>query len=86
MRAGNSGWKSLLRTKLEDGSERIGIRRREDDPTSVLVAQRDDLIALWTNPEIQAVLERRRPRLEDSPGLFEYKVVFLPTLFGLNPS
>lgn len=64
MRAGN-GWKTLVR---KDNGPQLDIRP-EHDPTSVLIAQRDDLVALWENPSTQAILDKRRPRLQDSPGL-----------------
>jgi guanine nucleotide-binding protein alpha-1 subunit len=64
MRAGN-GWKTLVR---KDNGPQLDIHP-EHDPTSVLIAQRDDLITLWENPNIQTILDKRRPRLQDSPGL-----------------
>jgi len=71
MRAGRE-WKTLVHrgphALLGDNSSELGIGEK-NDPTSVLVAQKDDIIAIWTNPCIQTVLEKRRPRLQDSPGL-----------------
>lgn len=49
------------------------------DPTSVLVAQRDDIIALWRNPDFQRILQRRRPSLKGSSGL----CVTFPPVFRL---
>lgn len=71
MRAGN-GWKALFRG---DDGPRLGIRA-EHDPTSVLIAQRDDIISLWESPGIRAILGKRRPGFEDSPGLLSWIFVF----------
>jgi guanine nucleotide-binding protein subunit alpha len=64
MRAGND-WKMLVRN--DDGTK-LGFGA-ENDPTTVLIAQRDDIIALWENPINQSILDKRRPGLADSPGL-----------------
>ncbi|KIM43926.1 hypothetical protein M413DRAFT_17870 [Hebeloma cylindrosporum] len=81
VRAGH-GWKELLRAKgnpFVTDSEREtqpGHRRSEtlisseNDPSSILVAQRDEIIALWDNPSVREILKRRRPQLQDSPGFF----------------
>jgi hypothetical protein len=80
VRAGH-GWKALLRAKgnpFETNSEREtrpGYQRSqafislENDPSSILVAQRHEIIALWDNPGVQEILTRRRPQLHESPGL-----------------
>jgi len=44
--------------------------RNKDDPTLVLAASKDDIISLWEDEAIRAVLRRRGVRLEDSPGFF----------------
>ncbi|KAF9556123.1 heterotrimeric GTP-binding alpha subunit [Agrocybe pediades] len=82
IRAG-TGWKSLLKSKaaqpfLSSANKENGLGHKksyntlnqENDPTSVLVGQRDDIIALWENPETQEVLKRRRPNLRKKPGFF----------------
>ncbi|KAF8968482.1 heterotrimeric GTP-binding alpha subunit [Flammula alnicola] len=80
VRAG-SGWKTLLHSTSDDpflqSSENSPRRRRsqaalslEHDPTSVLVAQRADIISMWNMAETQEVLQRRRPQFRDSPGFF----------------
>ncbi|PPQ67438.1 hypothetical protein CVT26_007232 [Gymnopilus dilepis] len=79
VRAG-SGWKALLRSQRNPSSPSTGsplARRRshtilnhENDPTSILAAQRDDIIELWQNPEVQEILKRRRPHLREQPGFF----------------
>lgn len=84
VRAGD-GWKALLRSKCNPfpnppgspKSDTTSTRRRsqavignENDPTSILVSQRDDIISLWKNPETQEILNRRRPHFRDQPGLW----------------
>jgi guanine nucleotide-binding protein alpha-1 subunit len=75
IRAGN-GWKTLVRENQEGSLE-----RGQNDPTSVLAAQKDDIIGLWTNPGVQAILERRRPKFEHSSGLLS-QFFFLINAFG----
>jgi hypothetical protein len=73
-------WKSLLHDKATGRSPNRSTGRRvseqrqrsahmEYDPTPVLLAQRDDIIGLWKNPEVQEILTRRRPLLKRSSGL-----------------
>ncbi|KAF8797769.1 heterotrimeric GTP-binding alpha subunit [Phlegmacium glaucopus] len=78
MHAGN-GWKTLVRkgprAAAVSGDDRENCRLglgigENNDPTSVLAAQKHDIIAIWTNPSVQAILEKRRPRLQHSPGFF----------------
>lgn len=66
-----SGWKTLLPTKLLPFSAGGGCSRlgTEKDPLSILIAQKDNIEALWLEDEIQQILSRRRPRLRQSPGL-----------------
>ncbi|EMD36098.1 hypothetical protein CERSUDRAFT_116002 [Gelatoporia subvermispora B] len=44
--------------------------RRSNDPTTVLAACRDDIVALWEDPVVQTVLKKRNVRLQDMPGFF----------------
>ena len=41
-----------------------------DDAQCVLNSCRDDMVALWQNPSIRAILLRRKVRLEELPGLY----------------
>ncbi|KAJ6608250.1 guanine nucleotide binding protein, alpha subunit [Mycena sp. CBHHK59/15] len=41
-----------------------------DEPQAVLHALRRDLIALWADPAVRAVLRKRKIRLEEGPGFF----------------
>lgn len=74
VRAG-SGWKGLL-AGLQDAGGAKEPRRpstaegKKDDPTAVLAACRDDIIALWEDPIVKDVLKRREIRLQDMPGLY----------------
>ncbi|KAF9530777.1 heterotrimeric GTP-binding alpha subunit [Crepidotus variabilis] len=81
VRAG-AGWKALLQAKTSPfipssakgsstrPSSVQGLIRQEYDPTSVLAAQRSDIVALWKDPEVQEILTRRRPRLIGSSSYF----------------
>lgn len=40
-----------------------------DDPYYILRTFKDDMISLWTDPEVQKILKERNVRLEDTPGL-----------------
>ncbi|KAG6872599.1 hypothetical protein C0995_008581 [Termitomyces sp. Mi166 len=59
-----------------DGQRRNTNRRshnpmnREIDPTPVLVASKNDIMALWGDTQVHAVLKRRGVRLEEMPGFF----------------
>lgn len=41
-----------------------------DDTQCVLDLCRPDMIALWQNPAVRAILHRRKVRLEELPGLY----------------
>lgn len=41
-----------------------------DDTQCVLGSCRPDMIALWQNPTVRAILQRRKVRLEELPGLY----------------
>ncbi|KAF8196977.1 heterotrimeric GTP-binding alpha subunit [Pholiota molesta] len=82
VRAG-TGWKAALRLKIADSQQLedappgerksqppSGNSTSQHDPTYILVAQRADIISTWKSPQIQEILERRRPRLRHSPGFF----------------
>ena len=64
----DKGKKKSMESKVSvDGN---GITLNPDyDPTSVLAAQKDDILELWDNEEVQKILKRRRPLLSDTPGL-----------------
>ncbi|EGN97541.1 hypothetical protein SERLA73DRAFT_139805 [Serpula lacrymans var. lacrymans S7.3] len=80
VRAG-SGWKVTLERAVSVGSppmdHAVNMRRpitsdgrNKDDPTTVLAACRDDIIALWQDSVVRGVLKKRGVRLESTPGFF----------------
>ena len=76
----NSGWKTILQRATSPvpmphsngQSRRPGTSdgRHKDDPTAVLAACKDDIVALWYDPIVRDVLNKHNVRLEDSPGLW----------------
>ncbi|KAH9913707.1 guanine nucleotide binding protein, alpha subunit [Fomitopsis serialis] len=95
VRAG-SGWKGLLAGIQQDGGADGQARAKEprrpstaegrrDDPTAVLAACRDDIIALWEDPVVRAVLKRRGVRLQDMPGFFLNDAARIATM-GYDPT
>ncbi|TFK64784.1 hypothetical protein BDN72DRAFT_901266 [Pluteus cervinus] len=42
----------------------------DDDATDVIASCKDDMKALWADPEVRAVLRKRKVRLQDSAGFF----------------
>lgn len=48
----------------------------QDEPQTVLHSCRHDILKLWNNANVRAILKRRKVRLEELPGLF----VFLSNL------
>ncbi|OSC97274.1 G-protein alpha subunit [Trametes coccinea BRFM310] len=44
--------------------------RDKDNPTAVLAACKDDIVALWEDKVVQAVLKKQNVRLQDMPGFF----------------
>lgn len=81
----NSGWKTMLQRatspppippsniqsrRTASGRPGTSDGRHKDDPTAVLAACKDDIIALWHDPIIRDVLNKHNVRLEDSPGLW----------------
>jgi len=72
----NGEWKSLIRSRRA-GSPPSGVSpdrnyrlQNGTDPTSALAALKDDIITLWEDPGVQAVLKKRHVRLEETPGFF----------------
>ncbi|KAJ6477821.1 guanine nucleotide-binding protein alpha subunit [Mycena vitilis] len=41
-----------------------------DEPTEILATVRDDIIALWADPDVRALLHTTGMRVEDTPGFF----------------
>lgn len=70
-----TGWKALLQAKTRPFGSPIanksrptsqGLINQEYDPTPVLAAQRDDIIALWRDPDVRKIMAKRMPRLVPS--------------------
>ena len=48
-----------------------------DDAQCVLDSCRADMVALWQNPTVRAILQRRKVRLEELPGLYVIPSYFM---------
>ncbi|KAG6879783.1 hypothetical protein C0992_011828 [Termitomyces sp. T32_za158] len=73
----NNGWKSAL-VKLrpnrparpETGEDQRKAQVIEDDVSEILDASKNDIKTLWEDPVVTEMLNRRKARVEDSPGFF----------------
>ncbi|KAF8063178.1 G-protein alpha subunit [Lyophyllum atratum] len=74
-----SNWKATLKARTQvpvNGPTDVKRRRsqnhlnKEIDPTSVLVASKDDILVLWNDPNVRAVLKKKGVKMEDLPGFF----------------
>ncbi|KAJ6482224.1 guanine nucleotide-binding protein alpha subunit [Mycena vitilis] len=65
---GVRGWIGALGLPID------GTKKRDeptvDVPTEILATVRDDIIALWADPDVRALLRAEGVRVEDSPGFF----------------
>lgn len=83
VRAG-SGWKGVLGNFVgvnagetngmangngKDKGRPVTNEAKKDDPTTVLAACREDIVSLWEDQTVRAVLKKRGVRLQDMPGL-----------------
>ncbi|KAJ8690482.1 hypothetical protein PTI98_011907 [Pleurotus ostreatus] len=69
----NNGWKSaLLRTvrPARPESDQTKKKDTEDEITEVIASCREDMKAIWEDPVVRELLNRRKARIEDSPGFF----------------
>ena len=70
-----SAWKSALRRMLNHGGSADGDRPPSgdwDDPNApgrVMFQCREDMLRLWFDPVVQALLRAQRFRLQEMPGL-----------------
>ncbi|PSS38079.1 hypothetical protein PHLCEN_2v59 [Hermanssonia centrifuga] len=72
VRAGN-GWKTVLASLQAQGEKGKGKGNQNgpiDELTTSLSGCKDDMIALWEDQAVRAVLRRRSVRLQDMPGFF----------------
>jgi hypothetical protein len=74
VRAG-SGWKATL-TKISSARAAPLEHRppstegkNTEDMASILTACRDDMLALWQDPQVKKVLLKHQVRLQETPGL-----------------
>ncbi|KAF9002158.1 heterotrimeric GTP-binding alpha subunit [Cyathus striatus] len=76
-----SGWKAMLNGSRRTSVEPAGrtILNHENDPTTVLAAQRGDIEELWTDPGVREVLRKRGVKLESSPGFFMNDIARIAT-------
>lgn len=67
VRAGN-GWKEVLVALQKDKKGKNGTTLTEE-LTSVLDKCREDIMSMWDDQAVKAMLRRRSVRLQDMPGL-----------------
>lgn len=72
VRAGN-GWKDVLVKLHKEQKEKVKGKGQNasttDELTTVLDACREDIVNLWEDQAVRAVLKRRGVRMQDMPGL-----------------
>lgn len=65
-----SSWKSVLYNLVHGDAKEGHLDPNEGDVISQVIASRkEDMEALWTDPEIRAMLRKKKLRVEDLPGL-----------------
>jgi len=73
VRAGN-GWKDVLVKLQKEQKDKLkgkgNVAGTTDELTTVLDACRDDILSLWEDQAVRAVLKRRGVRMQDMPGFF----------------
>ncbi|KAI0703479.1 G-protein alpha subunit [Cytidiella melzeri] len=73
VRAGN-GWKDVLvklqKEQQEKQKGKMNDAGTTDELTTMLDSFRDDIISLWEDQAVRAVLKRRGVRMQDMPGFF----------------
>ncbi|RDB17773.1 Guanine nucleotide-binding protein alpha-4 subunit [Hypsizygus marmoreus] len=73
-----NGWKTALdkfrtmrTTRPENGSGSTRkMKDNEDDISEVIASCKDDIKAIWEDPLVKEMLNRRKVRIEDTPGFF----------------
>ena len=72
VRAGN-GWKDVLMKLQKEQKDKLkgkgNAAGTTDELTTVLDACREDIVSLWEDPAVKAVLKRHGVRMQDMPGL-----------------
>jgi hypothetical protein len=79
-------WKAMLKSRATTPTpssptdrQRPSNPNKQIDPTGVLAASKDDIVVLWEDPSVQAVLRKRNVKMEDMSGL-----LVAPHLAALN--
>ncbi|KAJ7200210.1 G-protein alpha subunit [Mycena pura] len=67
---GVRGWIGALGFPASSASRRSDEPMPIDEPTEILATVRDDIIALWEDPDVRELLTMRNIRIEDRPGFF----------------
>jgi guanine nucleotide-binding protein subunit alpha len=92
------GWRSALerfRTRPQNAQENARAAdarvRKAAEVTEVVVGCAEDMKALWEDAAVQAMLRRRKIRMEEEPGLcvissFLPSFLFLASFISLNPT
>ncbi|KAG5641291.1 hypothetical protein DXG03_005568 [Asterophora parasitica] len=74
-----NGWKTALgkfrthlsHTRLDTASDVVRKSKdNDDDITEIIASCKDDIKALWDDPDVAEMLNRRKVRIEDAPGFF----------------
>ncbi|KAF5375428.1 hypothetical protein D9615_007931 [Tricholomella constricta] len=73
-----NGWKTALdkfraarQTRPDTGSDSLRKAKEiDDDVTEIIASCKDDIKALWEDPIVAEMLNRRKVRIEDAPGFF----------------
>lgn len=72
VRAGN-GWKDVLMKLQKEQKDKLkgkgNAAGTTDELTTVLDSCREDIVSLWEDHAVRAVLKRRGVRMQDMPGL-----------------
>lgn len=66
----NAFTKMLSRSSLDGEADGTGNGDDNEDPGRILDACRDDMIQLWEDPVIRALLKAKKLRIEEFPGLY----------------
>ncbi|KAF8064289.1 guanine nucleotide binding protein, alpha subunit [Lyophyllum atratum] len=73
-----NGWKTALDkfrharpARSEAGTDSVRkAKETEDDVTEIIASCKDEIKALWEDPLVNEMLNRRKVRIEDAPGFF----------------
>ncbi|KAI0314443.1 G-alpha-domain-containing protein [Amylostereum chailletii] len=65
-----AGWKGALGWAMRYGRTKRGKDTETDEAMEVIMGCKEDIVALWEDATVQALLVKRRMQLEESPGFF----------------